>query len=55
MTLDDQATCDICDKATDSDNTNTTEDGYLFCTDCGDTQVRWIHDDRQGESYAYRH
>lgn len=55
MTHDDQATCDICDKATDSDNTNTTEDGYLFCTDCGDTRVRWIHDDRQGESYAYRY
>lgn len=55
MTHDEHTTCDICDRPTDSDDISTTEDGYLFCADCGDTQVRWTHDDRQGESYAYRY
>jgi hypothetical protein len=51
----DKITCDICDRPTDHDDINTTEDGYRFCPDCGETPVRWLHDDRRGESYAYRY
>lgn len=53
MTHDDQVTCDICGNQSDCDDTNTTEEGHLFCADCGETRIRWIHDDTQGESYAY--
>lgn len=51
---DDLDTCDICDRPADSLDLRSTECGHKFCPRCGDSDsIRWLHCDRQGETWAY--